>query len=279
VAHLPRSLIHFSFRNRSKPAVFCDCFSAPDDGDWPSGLTSLHFDALGEMPPLPSTLKVLDVGSLDLSDVSLPDTLTTLRATHPDAAHLLDRLPSELTTLEIQLSPDAEAEHLAHLPASLTHLTLHGPQPSTHLSFHTDFCLQLPAFLRYLRLVSVPFQPFRNLPSSLEHLLIEIAGGGGVRDPLSWGLDKPIRHAALQTLVLPSGFNHILDTKHLSNLRLLSVGVGFDPCLADLTLTDFTFVWAWGSPRLKRLPRSLKKMKLEGPKPLSLDKLPAGLSS
>jgi len=253
VKHLPHSLTHFSLYHLSDPPPFFPSISAPED--WPPGLTSLQLHTYGQAPPLPSNLRVLDVDACcSLGAGPLPDSLTTLRAICPTAAPVLVH-PSRLTTLEMRLSD----KYIALLPASLTHLTLYGVEGS----FTSDECLQLPSGLRYLCLLSVPFRPFRNLPPSLEHLIVKEVFRIRYEEEL-W--DQPISHDSLQTLILPAGFDQKIDAKLLPNLRVLSLKQGFDQPLDDLpvSLTDLTLnltLWSHCSC-LDLLPRSIRKLTL-----------------
>jgi len=255
---LPRSLTHFSFVDTFDSTLF---FSISTAENWPPGLTSLQLEAFNinsQLPPLPSTLRAFGSRGHRVGGGCLPDSLTALRL---DIANdeLWCRLP-HLTTLEVWLSSETTAEHLAHLPASLIHLTL-VCRDDVHKSFRTGNAdtIKLPSGLRYLRLDSVPYRAFRDLPSSLEHLVVNTVVE--VADPIDfWGFGGPIRHASLQTLELPTGFNFPLDAGHLPRLRELSLAAGFSQPLNDL-------------------PASLRKLKVRFSNVKQpLDSLPAGLT-
>jgi len=97
------------------------------------------------------------------------------------------------------------------------------------------------------------------------------------------GFDEPIRHATMQTLVLPEGFDHPIDVKSLPRLRVLSLAQGFNHPLDDLpdTLTDLTLRFRGTSytHSLDQLPCSLKKLRLDQVEiQQPLDRLPADLT-
>jgi len=162
----------------------------------------------------------------------------------------------------MRLSDETTTEHLTHLPASLTYLTvLRSVIGPMHNSFDADIAetVRLPSDLRYLRLVSVPYRAFRNLPSSLEHLVVK--DEQYVSHPIDfWGFDGPLRHAWLQTLELPDDYNHPISANHLPSLRELCLADGFNQPLDDL-------------------PASLRKLSLSGFEAKQpLDSLPADLT-
>jgi len=258
IADLPRSLTHFSFVDASEHSALLASISTAEG--WPSGLTSLQLDVPGEeLPPLPSTLRAFGSSKLKVGGVCLPDSLTSLRLGVANDGLWL-QLPPHLTTLEMQLSSDTTTEHLARLPASLTHLTLVGDE-YVHRCFHSaDKAVRLPSGLLYLSLVSVPYRAFRDLPSSLEHLIVKNASL-----PIGfWGFDGQIRHALLQILELPLGYNYPIAARHLPSLRELTLdgrlgqrSDGLPASLRKLTLQNFDL-----EQPLDRLPADLTELDL-----------------
>jgi len=284
VSDLPRSLIHFSLKNRfDRHAAFIANISSSED--WPPGLTSLQLHVRGLVPPLPSTLRVFGSNSLQIAASSLPDSLTTLRIPMAKTdEEIWSQLPSHLTTLDMMLSSQTTTKHLAHLPASLTHLTIRAHHKSLHSSFQADGngCVHLPAGLRYLRTQDVPYRAFADLPLSLEHLFATTRKK--IPRPIEfWGFDEPIGHASLQTLKLPRHYDHSVDANLLPSLRTLSLNPGCNQSLDDLpgTLTDLTLIFNGPAyaRSLDRLPSSLKRLALHHAKLMHpLHSLPPNLT-
>jgi len=279
VSDLLRSLTHFSIDCRPLHSALLASVTAAED--WPPGLTSLQLDVFGELPPLPSSLRAFESQHLIVDGGRLPDSLTTLRL---GAAHnkLWFHLPPHLTILEMRLSSNTTTEHLAHLPASLTHLALLGGH-HVHKCFRADTAepARLPAGLRYLRLESVPYRAFRDLPSSLEHLIVKNAWHS-IEPWDFWGFDGPIRHASLQTLELPCGFSFPIAANHLPSLRELSLSRGFDQSLHDLpsSLRNLKLMEGGVKQPLDSLPAYLAELDLRGSLfNNSLDRLPHRLIS
>jgi len=295
VTDLPRSLTHFSFADASEHSTLLASVTAAED--WPPGLISLQLDVPGdELPPLPSTLRAFGSSKLKVDGGCLPDSLTTLRlGTAHDELWL--RLPPHLTTLEMQLSSKTTTEHLARLPASLTHLALFGNK-FIHKCFHEAAeTARLPAGLRYLRLVSVPYRAFRDLPSSLEHLVVK-----HVSHPIEfWGFDGQIRHASLQTLELPWGYCYPIAANHLPSLRELTLDGRLSPPIDDLPaslrkltlhnfeleqpldslpadLTELDLTLSWFRHPMGRLPHRLLSLTIGRDFDQPLDALPSGLT-
>jgi len=212
---------------------------------------------------------------------------------------LWSQLPPHLTTLQMRLSSDTTTEHLAHLPASLTHLALVGDD-RVHRCFHADAAetVRLPSGLRSLRLQSVPYRAFRDLPSSLEHLIVP-----AVNYPFDCcGFDGPICHASLQTLELPWDFNFPITANHLPSLRELCLSGDFDQSFDDLPaslrkltlkkdfevkqpldslpadLTELDLARVFFNHPMARLPHGLLSLALSYDFNHPLDALPSGLT-
>jgi len=293
VSDLPRSLSHFKHQDLNLYLFRKSLLDAADE--WPPALTSLELhpasylsatDALTSLPPLPSTLLEFNYQA-DLPPGDLPDSLTTLRT--PRLGRPFSQLPRRLTTLEIEVPSDdeaqaqAQAQELAAALPALTDLSIYG-YPLPHPMLRTlilphEYNQPIRAIdFPNLRVLSVGTQfshPLDDLPSSLTELSLLQERATEYIHPLdclpaslvNLKLDRPLAHPLNK---LPSSLRSLHIAAPIQGLRPLD---RLPESLTELWITDPFF-----DRTLNCLPHNLQVLKLNQGFNRPLNSLPAGLT-